>query len=238
MTAELEGLQAEYKQYDGVPVFKDKDEETIKKEIWEFEKMVKDIGAVNMRALEIYDQVEKEYASVQEKKATLVREREDVLMMMNEIETKKKDLFLNSYDVVNKNFQQKFSSLSTKGEATLELEDPKTIFEGGLNIKVRLTGKKFLDIRSLSGGEKTMTALAFLFSVQDHEPAPFYVLDEVDAALDKRNSERLSQLVREYTKRAQYLVISHNDTIISEADTLYGVSMNEHGISKVVSLRI
>ena len=108
MTAELEGLQAEYKQYDGVPVFKDKDEETIKKEIWEFEKMVKDIGAVNMRALEIYDQVEKEYASVQEKKATLVREREDVLMMMNEIETKKKDLFLNSYDVVNKNFQQKF----------------------------------------------------------------------------------------------------------------------------------
>ena len=83
-----------------------------------------------------------------------------------------------------------------------------------------------------------MTALAFLFSVQDHEPAPFYVLDEVDAALDKRNSERLSQLVREYTKRAQYLVISHNDTIISEADTLYGVSMNEHGISKVVSLRI
>jgi len=107
-----------------------------------------------------------------------------------------------------------------------------------MNIKVRLTGKKFLDIRSLSGGEKTMTALAFLFAVQDYEPAPFYVLDEVDAALDKRNSEKLANLIKSYVSKAQYLVISHNDTVISEADNLYGVSMNEHGISKVVSLKI
>ena len=105
-------------------------------------------------------------------------------------------------------------------------------------IKVRLTGKKFMDIRSLSGGEKTMTALAFLFAVQEHNPAPFYVLDEVDAALDKRNSESLARLVKDYGDRAQYLIISHNDGIISEADTLYGVSMNQHGISKVLSLKI
>ncbi len=238
VTAELEGVKEEYKQYEGVPVFKDKDEEAIKKEIWEFEKMVQDIGAVNMRALEIYDAVEKEYKEVHEKKTTLVKEREDVLVMMNEIETKKKYLFMNTYDVINNNFKQKFNSLSSKGEATLELEMPETVFDGGLTIKVRLTGKKFLDIRSLSGGEKTMTALAFLFAVQDHEPAPFYVLDEVDAALDKRNSEKLAQLVRQYIAKAQYVVISHNDGIISEADNLYGVSMNEHGISKVVSLKI
>jgi chromosome segregation protein len=172
------------------------------------------------------------------KKEKLVTEREDVLVMMNEIETKKKDLFMNTYDAINENFQQKFLSLNSKGEATLELEEPETVFEGGMNIKVRLTGKKFLDIRSLSGGEKTMTALAFLFAVQDHEPAPFYVLDEVDAALDKRNSEKLAELVRQYVDRAQYVVISHNDGVISSADNLYGVSMNEHGISKVVSLRI
>jgi chromosome segregation protein len=236
--AELEGLQTEYKQYEGIPTFDGKEEEKIKQEIWEFDKMVRDMGAVNMRALEIYDAVEKEYNSILDKKELLSKEKEDVLLMMNEIETKKKDLFMNTYDVINKNFQQRFMTLSTKGEATMDLEDPETVFQGGLNLKVRLTGKKFLDIRSLSGGEKTMTALAFLFSVQDHEPAPFYVLDEVDAALDKRNSEKLAQLVREYISKAQYLVISHNDGVISEADSLYGVSMNEHGISKVVSLRI
>ncbi|NTV24114.1 MAG: AAA family ATPase, partial [Nanoarchaeota archaeon] len=238
LSAELAGLAEEAKTYEGVPPFEGKDEETIKKEIWEFEKLVRDIGAVNMRALEIYDAVEKEYNQVHEKKATLVREREDVLLMMNEIETKKKDLFMNTYNIINENFQNKFQSLSTKGEATLELEDPETVFEGGMNIKVRLTGKKFLDIRSLSGGEKTMTALAFIFAVQDHQPAPFYVLDEVDAALDKRNSEKLAQLIRQYVKKAQYIVISHNDGVISEADNLYGVSMNEHGMSKVVSLKI
>ncbi|MEM2131208.1 MAG: AAA family ATPase, partial [Candidatus Woesearchaeota archaeon] len=237
-TAELEGIKEEYKQYEGIPIFENKDEEKIKKEIWEFEKMMQDIGAVNMKALEIYDAVEKEYKEVQEKKTTLIKEKEDVLVMMNEIETKKKDLFMNTYNVINENFKKKFNSLSTKGEATLELESPETIFDAGLNIKVRLTGKKFLDIRSLSGGEKTMTALAFLFAVQDHEPAPFYVLDEVDAALDKRNSEQLAQLIRQYVAKAQYIVISHNDGIISEADNLYGVSMNEHGISKVVSLKV
>ncbi|MEM4397973.1 MAG: chromosome segregation protein SMC, partial [Candidatus Woesearchaeota archaeon] len=237
-TAELEGIKEEYKQYEGIPIFENKDEEKIKKEIWEFEKMMQDIGAVNMKALEIYDAVEKEYKEVQEKKTTLIKEKEDVLVMMNEIETKKKDLFMNTYNVINENFKKKFNSLSTKGEATLELENPETIFDAGLNIKVRLTGKKFLDIRSLSGGEKTMTALAFLFAVQDHEPAPFYVLDEVDAALDKRNSEQLAQLIRQYVAKAQYIVISHNDGIISEADNLYGVSMNEHGISKVVSLKV
>jgi chromosome segregation protein len=238
VSAELQGLLEEFKEFEGVVLFKSKEKEKIKKEIWEFEKMVKDIGAVNMRALEIYDQVQKEYNNVLEKKAKLKQEKEDVLIMMNEIETRKKDLFLNTYEAINDNFKDKFSHLTTKGEATLELEDPETVFEGGLNIKVRLTGKKYLDIRSLSGGEKTMTALAFLFAVQDHEPAPFYVLDEVDAALDKRNSEKLAQLIRQYVNKAQYVVISHNDGVISEADNLYGVSMNEHGISKIVSLSI
>ena len=105
-------------------------------------------------------------------------------------------------------------------------------------IKVRLSGQKFLDIRSLSGGEKTMTALAFIFAIQEHEPASFYVLDEVDAALDKHNSEKLSKLIRSYSQKAQYILISHNDAMISEADNLYGVTMDESGISKVVSLRV
>ena len=105
-------------------------------------------------------------------------------------------------------------------------------------MKVRITGNKFLDIRSLSGGEKSMTALAFIFSTQEHEPASFYVFDEVDAALDKKNSEKLSELIKKYSERAQYIIISHNDGLISQASTIYGVSMNEHGQSNVISLKI
>ena len=101
-----------------------------------------------------------------------------------------------------------------------------------------MSGKKFLDIRGLSGGEKTLTALAFIFAVQEHEPAAFYILDEVDAALDKRNSEKLAKLIRDYCKKAQYIMISHNDGVISEADLLYGISMNEHGISKITTLKL
>ena len=120
----------------------------------------------------------------------------------------------------------------------MELENPENPFEAGLNIKVRVAGRKFLDIRSLSGGEKTMTALSFIFAIQECEPHSFYILDEVDAALDKHNSEKLSKLIRKYSEKAQYIMISHNDGIISEADTLYGVSMNEHSISNVTSLKI
>ncbi len=236
--AELSAIEEEFKPYAGVEPFKSKDHDEIKKEIWQFEKMQQDIGAVNLRALEIYENVEKEYQRLTEKKDTLVREREDVLVMINEIDSKKKELFMKSFDVVDEHFQKMFKALSTKGEASLELEDNKDPFAGGLNIKVRLTGKKFLDIRSLSGGEKTLTALAFIFAIQEHEPAPFYVLDEVDAALDKRNSEKLAQLIGNYAHKAQYLMISHNDYVISEADRLYGISMNEHGISKVTTLKL
>ena len=107
-----------------------------------------------------------------------------------------------------------------------------------MSIKVKLSTNKFLDIKSLSGGEKTLTALAFIFCIQEYEPASFYVLDEVDAALDKRNSEKLAKLIRKYSEKAQYVIISHNDGMVSEADNLYGVNMNEHGVSMVVSLRI
>ena len=145
---------------------------------------------------------------------------------------------MKTFETLNKNFQRIFSTLSTKGEASFELEDKKDPFNGGVNIKVRLSGKKFLDIRSLSGGEKTLTALAFIFAIQEHEPASFYVLDEVDAALDKHNSEKFAKLIKDYSNNAQYIVISHNDAVISEADILYGVSMNEHGISQMVSLKV
>ncbi len=238
VNAELAGLEAEFSQYAGVEIDMEKPEEKLKEEIAEFEKLLITIGNVNLRALDVYDAAEKEFNELVQKKDVLLKEKNEVLKLMNEIETSKKDLFMKTLNIVNSQFQRFFSSLSTKGEAYLELENPALPFEGGLGIKVRLTGNKFLDIRSLSGGEKTMTALAFLFAIQEHEPAAFYILDEVDAALDKANSDKLAKLIREYCKKAQYVVISHNDNVIAEADTLYGVSMDsEKGISNVVSLR-
>jgi len=238
VSAELAGLNQEFSEYEGVKIDTAKPEEQLKSEIGKFERMVNEFGNVNMRALEIYEEVEKEYNILLEKKESLGREKDDVLAMMGEIEGKKKDLFMKTFDAVNDNFKRIFSTLSKKGDASLEIEDPENIFEAGLNIRVRIKGKKFLDIRSLSGGEKTMTALAFIFAIQECDPHSFYILDEVDAALDKYNSEKLAKLVRKYCEKAQYVVISHNDAVISEADILYGISMDEHGMSKSTSLKI
>ena len=236
--AELAGMNAEFAQYEGIELDMEKPEEKLKKEISDFEKMMSDFGSVNMKALEIYETVEKEYGILVEKKSGLSKEKDDVVKLMDEIELSKKDLFIKTLDVVNENFRKIFTALSTKGDAYLELENLEKPFDEGLRIKVKLSGMKFLDIRGLSGGEKTMTALAFLFAIQEHEPASFYVLDEVDAALDKANSDKLAKLIRDYCKNAQYIVISHNDAVITEADTLYGVSMQpEVGISNVVSLK-
>ncbi len=238
LTAEKSGIQAEFEKYTGVELDMEKPEEQLKKEISEFERMMINIGSVNMRALEIYETVEKEYGGLLEKKNVLLKEKDDVVNLMNEIEANKRGLFVNTLQVVDGQFRRIFGQLTTKGEAYLELENKEDPFAGGLRINVKITGNKFLDIRSLSGGEKTMTALSFLFAIQEHEPASFYVLDEVDAALDKHNSEKLAKLIRSYCGKAQYIVISHNDAIISEGDILYGVSMNqEAGLSNVVSLK-
>ncbi len=238
LAAELAAFEEEFKQYESATILKDKPEEVLKREISQFERLVENLGAVNMKALEIYEKAQEEYKTLLGKKETLGKEKEDVLVMMNEIESKKKELFMRTFNVLKDNFMTIFSQLTVKGNAELVLENEESPFDGGLRIRVRITGKKYLDIRSLSGGEKTLTALAFMFAVQEHDPAPFYFLDEVDAALDKRNSEKLAHYVRQYSKKAQYFVISHNDAVISEADNLYGVSMDEHTISKVVSLKI
>jgi len=238
ITAQLTALNEEFTQYHGIKIITNKTEDELKKEIGKFERMKDEIGNVNMRALEIYDEVEKEYNKLLGKKANLEKEKKDVLKMMNEIESKKKAVFMETLNKVNENFVKMFKNLAKKGEAYLELENKENPFEGGLRIKVKITTNKFLDIRSLSGGEKTLTALAFIFTIQEYEPASFYILDEVDAALDKHNSEKFAKLIRAYAEKAQYIIISHNDAVISEADNLYGITMDEDGISKCVSLKI
>lgn len=235
--ARLSSLQDQFQQFKSIIILEGKTAAQLEQEIVKAEVLLSQMSAVNLKALEVYEQIEQEYGKLVEKKAGLEAEKTDVLTLMNEIETKKKDHFMKTFVTANDNFQRIFSTLFTKGKAYLELNNPEKPFEDGLSVKVKLTGTRFMDIKSLSGGEKTLTALSFIFALQEHQPASFYILDEIDAALDKHNSETLSKLIGAYAKNAQYIMISHNDSVISEADTLFGVSMQE-GVSKVTSLRI
>jgi len=237
ITAEKEALEKEFEPFKKEKIKRNINYDELRFEIQRLEKEFSKLGNVNLRALEIYDELEKEFGRLTEKHDKLSIEREDVLALMEEIDSKKKDLFMKTFNVINKKFIDTFMSLSDKGQAYMELEDPENPLEHGVDIKVKLPGNRFMDIKGLSGGEKTMATLAFIFSIQELQPASFYLLDEVDAALDKHNSMRLSKLVKQYSNKAQYIVISHNDQIITEADQIYGVSMQQ-GISKIVSLKI
>jgi len=193
-------------------------------------------GQVNLKALEKWKELKEEFDNLTWKIGKLDSEKQDVEKVINEIEGKKKEIFLEAYYKVSENFTKIFGKIS-EYTAELELEKKKDPFAGGVLMNLSNAKNKKIPIASLSGGEKVLTALALIFSIQELEPAPFYLMDEIDAALDKVNSEKVAKLVKEYSKRAQVIMISHNDAIISEADQLYGVSMNK-GISSVVSLKI
>ncbi len=238
LKTEIETLDEEMKQYkDLEPV--GLGERQIKTRLAELEQAIASIGAVNMRAIEVFEQAEKEFNELVERIAKLSKEREDVLDLIGEIESKRKEKFLKTFESINNSFQAIFQKLAPKGEAFLEMENPEEPFEGGLKIKVRLNKSRFIELRSLSGGEKTLTSLSFIFALQDYEPSTFYVFDEVDSALDKVNSRELAGWIKEYSKKAQYVVISHNDEVLSGADYLYGVSMDkEVNLSKIISLKV
>lgn len=195
------------------------------------------IGSINMRALEVYDEVKKEYDIVKEKVEILNNEKEQIMKIIEEIDKKKKKSFMKTFKAINTLFSENYTKLSSKGKAYLEIENREDIFSGGVDIIVRFARGKYFDVHSLSGGEQTLVALSLLFSIQKYRPYHFYILDEVDAALDKRNSERLAVLLNQYMKSGQYIVVTHNDAIILDSQVLYGISMHE-GVSKVLSLKV
>jgi chromosome segregation protein len=168
---------------------------------------------------------------------TLEKEKTDVMSIIEEIDKKKKRTFMKTFKAMNELFTKNFMKLSSKGQAYLDIENPDDIFKGGINIIVKLAKGKYFDVTSLSGGEQTLVALSLLFAIQEHKPYHFYVFDEIDAALDKRNSERLAGLLEQYMKAGQYIVVTHNDAIITGSNLLYGVSMQD-GVSKVLSMKV
>ncbi|MBM3231824.1 chromosome segregation protein SMC [Candidatus Pacearchaeota archaeon] len=196
-----------------------------------------EIGAINMRALEVYEQIKIEYDKVNEKVETLQKEKEEILRIIVEIDQKKKKTFMKTYKGINELFTRNASELYSKGKAFMKLENEEDIFQGGVDIVIQLGKGKYFDSGSLSGGEQTLIALSMLFAIQEFKPYHFYVFDEIDAALDKRNSERLAGLINKYIRAGQYIIVTHNDALIMNSQFIYGVSMHD-GISKVLSLKL
>lgn len=193
------------------------------------------IGAVNLKAIEDYELHKQVYEDLSKKVGIIENEKAAVLEMAASVEAKRVQAFMETFGAIATHFSQIFADLNG-GEAAIELEAA-TDIRSGLLIKARPEGKRELHLDAMSGGEKTMTALAFLFAVQMYKPAPFYVLDEIDAALDKRNSKKVAELIKKYSNAAQFILITHNDLTIRLADRVYGISM-EDGVSKAVAIEL
>ena len=237
VNAKKESFQQELQEFGDIE-FLPMNLEKLNEKLIETENILARIGSVNLRALEVYDSIKIEYDKIKEKVEQLEKEKLEILDSIAQIDKRKRKTFLNTLEKINELFSRNFSQLSTKGIVTLEPENPKEVFEAGLSILVKVGAGKYFDVTSLSGGEQTLVALSLIFSIQEYKPYHFYIFDEIDAALDRRNSERLAYLLKKYMKNGQYLIITHNDSIISESsNVLYGVSMQE-GISKVLSLEI
>jgi len=196
---------------------------------------LQELGPVNMKAIDDFDSVLGEFEEFKEKVDKIAEEREAVQGSINEIEERRRATFMGTMNSISKHFKDVYSEL-TDGDAELLLENPNDV-ETGLMIKATPPGKKLLQIDSMSGGEKTLTAFAFIFALQKHKPAPFYILDEADATLDKVNTKRLVSLLRKQSKDAQFVVISHNDNLVREADRIFGVTMSG-GESKVMGIEL
>ncbi len=236
LDAEHEALQMEISEFAGIELIQGS-VNLIEEKLKKAQEILQNIGSINMRALEVYDQIKKEYDIVYEKVNVLVKEKEDILKIIDEIDRKKKKTFMKTFNAMSNLFSENFSKLFTRGTAYLEIENKEDIFSGGVRIAVKMAKGKYFDVSSLSGGEQTLIALSLLFAIQEYKPYHFYVFDEIDAALDKRNSERLAGLLNQYMKAGQYIVITHNDALITNSNVLYGVSMQD-GVSKILSLNI
>ena len=209
----------------------------INAQITKLQKKMDDLGAVNMRAVEEYDNMVARQTELQTQIDTLSKERLLIMERMQGYEDLKKETFLKTYNHINTNFKEVFHALSD-GEGTLILENMESPFTGGLTIEAQPRDKKKQRLESMSGGEKSLTALAFVFAIQRYMPAPFYAFDEVDANLDGINVEKLANIVQLQAKDTQFIVVSHRKPMIESANRTIGVTQKEKGISKVTGVKL
>ena len=220
---------------DLTPVEMSIDEITAK--IQRLQKKMDELGAVNMRALEDYERVLARQQELHNQIETLSSEREQILERMKGYEDLKKETFLKTYNAINEQFKDIYHKLSD-GEGTLILENEENPFAAGLDIEAQPRDKKKQRLAGMSGGEKAITALSFVFSIQRYMPAPFYAFDEVDASLDGINVEKLAHIVQSQSEKTQFIVVSHRKPMIESANRTIGVTQKEKGISKVTGVKL
>jgi chromosome segregation protein len=198
------------------------------------EETMQELEPVNMRALEEYEHQAERKKKFSEDVSHLKEQRKNLMNLVQEIEGKKKDRFLEVFHEVNRNFKMIYAQLSEGGEAELILEDEEHIFDHGLEIKARPRGKKILRLAALSGGEKSIASLGFIFAIQQYDPSPFYVLDEIDMFLDGVNAETVSRMIKQNSQHSQFINVSLRKIVLKEANHIYGVTMHETGISEMI----
>jgi len=206
-------------------------------EIEKLKKRCESYGAVNLVAIEEFEELKGRYEFLTKQQSDLLTAREQLMSTIQKINRTTRQMFTDTFVKVNEEFKVYFRMLFGGGEAQLVLLDPENALECGIDIMARPPGKKLQNISLMSGGEKTLTAIALIFGVFKVNPSPFCVLDEIDAALDESNVGRFSNMLKEFAQIAQFIVITHNKTTMAAADLMYGVTMQERGVSRIVSVK-
>lgn len=207
------------------------------KRLSELKQKIKALGSVNVGAVEEYKEVSQRYSFMSEQVEDVEKSKREILNLIGDLTKKMRESFLESFTEINKNFINTFSELFGGGSARLELSNPEDILNSGIDISVHPPGKIVTHLESLSGGEKALVAIALYFAIMKVRPAPFCVMDEIEAALDEVNVDRFARYMRNLTDSTQFITITHRRGTMEEADVLYGVTMQEEGISKLLELR-
>lgn len=198
----------------------------------------KNLGSVNLMAPEEFGEQKERYEKLQASYDDTNKSLENLIRVSEEIRTKSTEMFLDTYNKIKKNFHNMFRRLFGGGRGELRLVDPQNVLTSGIDIYAEPPGKKLQNIALLSGGEKTMTAVALLFATYQVRPSPFCLLDEIDAALDDKNVSSFVTALRSFSKLSQYIVITHNKKTVMGASTMLGVTMQESGVSKIMTMRL
>ncbi|ESP87473.1 chromosome segregation protein SMC [Candidatus Halobonum tyrrellensis] len=231
---EVEELEERVGSYDPDEI---PDHDTVEAEIERLEGEMEALEPVNMLAIDEYDEVESELSDLEERRGVLADERDAIEERIERFEAQKKGTFMDAYESIDGHFRDIFERLSA-GSGELVLEDPDDPFEGGLTMKAQPADKPVQRLDAMSGGEKSLTALAFIFAIQRHNPAPFYALDEIDAFLDAVNAERVGEMVDELAGEAQFVVVSHRSALLERSERAIGVTMQEDNVSAVTGIQL
>ena len=208
------------------------------KEVSSIREKIKDLGSINIDSIEEYKKISERYDFMCEQRLDLENTVAKLRKVISEMTQTMEQQFKEKFEIINKNFNEVFIELFGGGKAELILTDEDNVLECGIDIRVQPTGKKLQNMMLLSGGEKAFTAIALLFAILKINPAPFCILDEIEAALDDVNVYRFAEYLKKFSQASQFLVITHRKGTMEVADTVYGVTMEENGISKLLSMKL